>query len=328
MREMHEYDREDPLVGVMKVLDAGLQDVGKRSSVGDTDAGGVDMRKTKSWSPKKSIKVFPEGFYTNATANMGTSAEIKKVGALRRFWGLRKVTRVGGNELLLGREREQDERRKDRDQQTMSNNTHENQKTKAQENGVLGVPGRGQQFEVKKVRRQERRSFRESEDFLGVQGANPKTGYPDPSPITSSDEPSYMSEEMRKKLEDNTRRIEATKREYEAALRRREMEVKRLVEVKERRRREKKEKAEGKREELRAKMRRHGRWRSDGNGWSMVVGPALSPIQQSNEGTPGYGENSPSLGILSEEYLIITTRDSTRRSSFSHAISGQSKSIS
>lgn len=323
IRVMGEGKTADLPDSALKDLDASSRDVGGAGAVHESGGGvGADMRKTRSWSPKKSGRnYFEEG---HADTGVGVSAESRKAGTLRRFWGLCKVSRVGNTELELeGREDEHE--RKGRKQSVVRNNAHGTPKTDVPINDDVSVLGRSQQlYEAKRSWRKERRSFQESDDFLGVQGVNPKTGYPDPSPITSSDEPSYVSEEMRKKLEDNERRTEATKREYAAALLRREAEIKRLMDVKEKKKKEKRERTERKREELRARMK--GRWRSDGDGWNMVAEPVLSPIQQSNAGTPRYGEkNTTSFKFLR---LTVTRRGSTRRQPLSHAVGGEPDPVS
>lgn len=147
-----------------------------------------------------------------------------------------------------------------------------------------------QMFEEKKARREERRSFRESDDFIDVQGVNSRTGYPDPNSGTSSSAGDVVSESTRQKLEDE-RRMATASREYKAALGRRANEMRRLERERERRR-EKKERAEKKRAQLRARVRKDGRWRNDGNTWSMVTEPGLSPIEKSIAGTPTHGKQS------------------------------------
>ena len=98
-----------------------------------------------------------------------------------------------------------------------------------------------------------------------------------------------MSEPTRQKLEEDKKRMQNASREYKDALKRRETELRRLGMEKERRRREKKERAEKKRMELRARVRKEGRWKNEGNRWSMVTEPELSPILQSIAGSPMRG---------------------------------------
>jgi hypothetical protein len=90
----------------------------------------------------------------------------------------------------------------------------------------------------------------------------------------------------RQKFEEDEKRMATASREHKAALERRVNEIRRLEMERERRRREKRERVEGKRGQQRARLRKGGRWRNDGNTWSMVAEPELSPIVQSIAGTP------------------------------------------
>ena len=74
-----------------------------------------------------------------------------------------------------------------------------------------------QVFEDKKAHREQRRSLRESGDFLGVQGANPRTGYWDVSEATTSSDPSQVSDETKRKLDQQARKLGEQKRAYEEA---------------------------------------------------------------------------------------------------------------
>lgn len=143
-------------------------------------------------------------------------------------------------------------------------------------------------FDEKRSRREQRRSLRESGDFLGVQGANPRTGYWDISDATSSSEPSQMSEETKLKLHQQAKELAEQKRKYEEA---QESHQKQLMRVQTSKIMKKKEKGEQKKVELKMKQRRHGKWRLTENGWSSVVEPELSPIQQSVAGSPVAGKS-------------------------------------
>ena len=145
-----------------------------------------------------------------------------------------------------------------------------------------------QMYEDKKARRQQRRSLRESGDFLGVQGANPRTGYWDVSSGTSSSEPSQMSEET-KKLNEEARDIEEKKRKYEEAQAKHQAELSRVQSLRDNK---KKEKEKRKKMELKMKERRHGKWKLSEHGWSSVAEPELSPIVQSVVGSPERGKCS------------------------------------
>jgi hypothetical protein len=143
-----------------------------------------------------------------------------------------------------------------------------------------------QMYEDKKARRQQRRSLRESGDFLGVQGANPRTGYWDVSSGTSSSEPSQMSEETKKKLDEEVRDMEEKKRKYEEAQAKHQAELSRVQSLLDDK---KKEMEKRKKVELKMKQRRHGKWKLSEHGWSSVAEPELSPIVQSVVGSPARG---------------------------------------
>lgn len=138
-------------------------------------------------------------------------------------------------------------------------------------------------FEDKKTRRENRRSLRDSGDFLGVQGANPRTGYWDVSTATSSSEPSQISAETRKRLDKEARDIEEKKRMLDEAQMKHQQELQRVQILRDQKKREN---AEKKRLELKARQRRYGKWRASENGWSSVAEPDLSPIVQSLIGSP------------------------------------------
>lgn len=133
-----------------------------------------------------------------------------------------------------------------------------------------------QMFEDRKSLREERRALRRSGDYLGVQGANPRTGYADPS--ASSTETSQMSEGTRRRLEREAHDLEERRRKFEEAHVKHRMNLEVAQRAKDAKRREK---AERKKIEEGMRQRRLGRWRPDGNGWSSVAEPHLSPIVQS-----------------------------------------------
>ncbi|PBP24114.1 hypothetical protein BUE80_DR005000 [Diplocarpon rosae] len=128
-------------------------------------------------------------------------------------------------------------------------------------------------FEDKKSRRQQRRSLKDSGDYLGVQGANPRTGYWD---VSSGSEPSQMSDETKRKLDEEARKVAEQKSRYEEAESKHRLELERVMSM-----RENKKKLEQK-----IKQRRRGKWKLSENGWSSVAEPDLSPIVQSQAGTP------------------------------------------
>ncbi|KAL2061655.1 hypothetical protein VTL71DRAFT_7032 [Oculimacula yallundae] len=136
-----------------------------------------------------------------------------------------------------------------------------------------------QTFEDKKNRRLQRRSLKESGDYLGVQGANPRTGYWD---VSSGSEPSQISEETKRKLDEEALEVAERKRRYEEAEKKHRVELQRVQTM-----RENKKKMEKK-----MKQRRRGKWQLSENGWSSVAEPNLSPIMQSVVGTPVAGSSS------------------------------------
>ncbi len=149
------------------------------------------------------------------------------------------------------------------------------------------VPKTQQIFDEKRSQKEQRRSLRESGDFLGVQGANPRTGYWDISDATSSSEPSQMSGETKFKLDQQARELAEQKRKYEEAQELHQRELERVQTLKNLK---KKEKGEQKKIELKMRQRRRGKWKLSEHGWSSVAEPDLSPIQQSIAGTPAADE--------------------------------------
>lgn len=138
-------------------------------------------------------------------------------------------------------------------------------------------------FEDKRIRREKRRSLRDSGDFLGIQGANPRTGYWDASTATSSSDPSQLSEETKKRLDKEAKDFEEDKRKWSEARMRHRLELQRVQTLLNQKKREK---AEKKKLEMKAKQSRYGKWRRGENCWSSVAEPDLSPIVQSLAGSP------------------------------------------
>ncbi|EPE26083.1 hypothetical protein GLAREA_01995 [Glarea lozoyensis ATCC 20868] len=141
-----------------------------------------------------------------------------------------------------------------------------------------------QLFDKKKSHREQRKSLRESGDFLGVQGANPRTGMWDLSDnTTSSSAPSHVSSETKRKLEQHAKELKESKLKYEEAKSKQRVEIQRVQTLKELKR---KEKVERKKSESKSKQKRRGKWKVGDNGWSSVAEPGLSPILQSVAATP------------------------------------------
>jgi len=134
-------------------------------------------------------------------------------------------------------------------------------------------------FREKKARREERRSFRESDNFIGVQGANSRIGYPDATTGTGSSAGNVVSEWTKQKIEEDEKRMATASREYKAALERRGNEMRRLKMKSARRRRETMGRAERKRAQLKARAREK---MDDGetmvNTWGMMTEQVLSSI--------------------------------------------------
>lgn len=146
-------------------------------------------------------------------------------------------------------------------------------------------------IEFKKEARRQRRSLKESGDYLGVQGINPETGKLDvltPSPSTSdnsTDISDYKQkiEEVKQVLKDSrTHHKNAHLPGYG------EREAKRLYLKREK---EKRAKDEKRKQELAARQNQGLRWKRHSKQWSSAQEPALSPIAQSvRSGTPGSRE--------------------------------------
>jgi hypothetical protein len=130
--------------------------------------------------------------------------------------------------------------------------------------------------DTKSARREQRRNLRASGDFLGVQGANPRTGYPDPS--ASSTETSHISEETKRKLVQLSEKVEEQRsRLHEAELQHQAD----LIIIQRSREAKRGEREERKKNDDIMRQQRIGRWKPDSNGWSSFIEPQLSPIVQS-----------------------------------------------
>jgi hypothetical protein len=254
------------------------------------------IRGTKSESPKKIIRIPNE-----KSKSPSSTSKLRKPGGWKRLWELHNMAKRGGGttNVFLHPESLKSE---EKDMEDMGHPLANIEPAAAKNSAIQfasyipispialeRTPSASlQMYQDKRARREQRRSFRGSDDFLGVQGANPRTGFPDPSIATSSSTGDVISEPTRQKLEEDGRMMESARREYQAALERRERELRRLEMERERRRKDK-------RVELRARMRREGRWRSEGSQWNMVAEPLLSPILQSTAGSPTRGRCSVKL---------------------------------
>lgn len=146
-----------------------------------------------------------------------------------------------------------------------------------------------QMFEQKKARREQRRALQESGDFLGVQGANPRTGYFDISDTTSSTELS-QTDDLKKCLEVRGRQIgdnQSQIEKFEAADAEHYTGIERAESDRDSRKRDT---AEQKKLETKLYPSRLPRWKATENEWSSIVEPTLSPVEQSLAGSPLRGQ--------------------------------------
>jgi len=123
--------------------------------------------------------------------------------------------------------------------------------------------------EIRRARHEARRSFRHSEDFLGVQGINPRTGRRDISEETSITEPSSASEEMKLKMDQHVREINRLQRAYETAQAKFNADWARYRDSK------------AKKKKRRRVPVKEARWQLSETGWNSVFTPNLTPIRAS-----------------------------------------------
>ncbi|TVY48067.1 hypothetical protein LOCC1_G001522 [Lachnellula occidentalis] len=142
-----------------------------------------------------------------------------------------------------------------------------------------------QMFEDKKALREQRRALQESGDFLGVQGANPRTGYWDISDATSSTELSQTTDDEKNMLEVRARQTDDKRQfaKFEAAEAKHYTGRERVKSDGDLRKSERTE-----RKELDAVLyqRRAPRWKAAENEWTSVTETALSPVEQSLAASP------------------------------------------
>ncbi|KAK3353160.1 hypothetical protein B0T25DRAFT_607256 [Lasiosphaeria hispida] len=130
-------------------------------------------------------------------------------------------------------------------------------------------------FLAKQEARRQRRSLKESGDFLGVTGVNPYTGEMDViTPTTSSEEAAGSSSAAvnNPHLAELAQKIQDARSEYELA--KREAQFKREQ--------ERLDKVARKKEAIRLAQQRI-QWRHEPGQWSSVAEPQLSPIAQSTQ---------------------------------------------
>jgi hypothetical protein len=134
-------------------------------------------------------------------------------------------------------------------------------------------------IDTRMAARRLRRNLKESGDYLGVQGINPLTGELDVLTPTSSS-PSDLVPGTSTGLEKLLKTVKEAKFSHE--------ETKKTQEALEEARREieKLNRAVEKKESIRI-LQRRVRWRREGNNWSSVAEPDLSPIQSLRSGISG-----------------------------------------
>lgn len=249
-------------------------------------------RKTRSWSPRKSVGRDTDGRSggIGARDELPTGSQRDDNGTV--FQAYTRAPRSWGQAFGLKKEKA-----------VKGEGEHFHQHANEEPEAAIpllsidipelesGMTKTQQMYKDKKAKRQQRRSLRDSGDFLGVQGANPRTGYWDVSSGTSSSEPSQMSEETKKKFDEEAKDIEEKKRRYEEAQAKHQAELSRVQSLRDNK---KKEKEMRKKLEQKMKQRRHGKWKLNENGWSSVAEPELSPVVQSAVGSPkrGHFQNS------------------------------------
>jgi hypothetical protein len=134
-------------------------------------------------------------------------------------------------------------------------------------------------YNMKTAHKQHRRSLRASGDFLGVRGANPRTGRYDVSEGTTSTELSRLSDDYRRKIECD-KLTEKTPKPLSPAMQESLTEVLRKTELEEAQKKQE-ERAEHNRRIAKREARKQQRgikWTPDKDSWNKSP---LSPIPQS-----------------------------------------------
>ncbi|KAL5348375.1 hypothetical protein ACLOAV_006857 [Pseudogymnoascus australis] len=242
-------------------------------------------RRAKSWSPRKGEV---QGSSEEAAPQKDVDKESEKGGnAFQRFLGLRRTSLPPSSTPAQSSSTRRLSLRRPKAKKAIHFASPPIQPPPAPPSRPSTSPSpqldSQQMYDQKRLRREQRRSYRSSEDYLTIAGANPRTGYWDVNTAigsTSSSEAADRARAREMEIEENRRRLEAAKKELEEALGRKEEEV-REREAKRARRRER---DEARRREKRG--REAGRWRAEGEGWMMVREPELSPIVQSLAGSP------------------------------------------
>lgn len=157
----------------------------------------------------------------------------------------------------------------------------------------------------RREKRRQRRSLKESGDYLGVQGINPSTGEMDVL-TPSSSSVGGSSQQQQEQLHSLARAVQDKRSAYEQARRALRAEKVRKWEM---------DKAA-----LRAERRRKVRWTRGGSVWSSALEPDLSPIEGSS------AASSPRQGEASTETVVRSAGTRENESGKSGGYSGPSES--
>ncbi|KFY74537.1 hypothetical protein V499_05448 [Pseudogymnoascus sp. VKM F-103] len=279
--------------GNVEIVDA-TEDGRKEEEGGRREKGKIvkgEGRRSRSWSPRKgevagSSEV--EGVAEVSGPQKEAEKESEKGGnAFQRLLGLRRASLPTSSTPAQPSNTRRLSLRRPKPKKAIhfaSPPTQIPPPAPASRSGTSTPPLDSQQmYDQKRLRREQRRSYRSSEDYLTIAGANPRTGYWDVNTAIGSTSSSEVADRARAReaeIAENRRRLEAAKQELQEALAMREAEDRERDAKRARRR----ERDEARRREKRA--REAGRWRAEGDGWRMVAEPGLSPIVGSLAGSP------------------------------------------
>lgn len=148
-------------------------------------------------------------------------------------------------------------------------------------------------LEAKNESRRQRRSLKESGDYLGVQGINPETGQLDIITPTES-ERSSVSDDTLRRINTVRRTLKDAKDSYKGATAWTEREMKKILVGKERAKNQRLEKEKQKHQNIIQAVK----WRRNTKQWSSVHEPNLSPIAQSQTSIDGGSRKYIQLHIV------------------------------
>ncbi|OBT91233.1 hypothetical protein VE02_00310 [Pseudogymnoascus sp. 03VT05] len=268
---------------------------GRKEEDGRREKGKIikgEGRRSRSWSPRKEDVMASASDVKENGPQKEVDKEPEKGGnAFQRLLGLRRISLPTSSTPAQPSTRRLSLRRPKGKKAIhfASPPTQIPPPTPASRSGTSTPPLDSQQmYDQKRLRREQRRSYRSSEDYLTIAGANPRTGYWDVNTAIGSTSSSEAADRARKReveIAENRQRLEAAKQELEEALARREAED-RERDAKRERRRERDEARRREKKGREKKGREAGRWRTEGDGWRMVAEPGLSPIVGSLAGSP------------------------------------------